>query len=322
MYVAKFPWKEDKPHLPSNFAICQKRTTNLLNKLRRTPELLQLYDNIIQEQEKRGFIERINDHSTNNAHYLPHRPVKKEFITTPIRIVYDCSCREHANSPSLNDCLMVGPPFLNNLCAILLRFRDHSYALSMDIAKAFLHVQLHNDDRNFTRFLWPTLPERPDSRLQTYRFAVVPFGSCSSPFMLAAVLDLHLNKASSPIADDMKENIYVDNILSGCNTEEEIMQYYTQARAIMGNAKFNLRSWSSNRQQLVTEAKIGDPNTTVNLGLCWNTATDTLSLSPKKLSTSMTLLTKRDVLQTSSQIYDPLGWATPITIKAKILLQL
>ncbi|XP_065893821.1 uncharacterized protein [Dysidea avara] len=325
MYVARFPWKEDRPFLPSNFAICQKRTTHLLNKLRGTPQLLKIYDEIILEQERRGFIERINDHSTNNTHYLPHRPVKKDSTTTPIRIIYNCSCREHSNSPSLNDCLMVGPPFLNNLCAILLRFRNHNYALSTDIEKAFLHVQLHNDDRNFTRFLWPKLPDIPDSKFQAYRFAVVPFGSCSSPFMLAAVLNLHLNNTPSPIADDMKENLYVDNILSGCDTEEEVVQYYTQARTIMGNAKFNLRSWSSNSQQLqelVAKEKTGDPSTTVGiLGLQWNIATDTLSLSPKKLSTNTSLLTKRDVLQTSSQIYDPLGWATPITIKAKILLQ-
>ena len=325
MYVAKFPWKESRPCLPSNYAICLKRTNNNLNKLRRNPEILKLYDSIIQDQEKRGFIERVSDHPNNNVHYLPHRHVKKESITTPIRIVYDCSCRESANSVSLNDCLQIGPPFLNNLCTILLRFRDHRYALSTDIEKAFLHVQLHKDDRNFTRFLWPIQPGKPDSKLQVYHFAVVPFGSCSSPFMLAAVLNLHLSKTTSPVANDMKQNIYVDNILSGCDTEAELMQYYTQARKIMGKAKFNLRSWSSNNhnlQRLVDEEKTGDPNTTVGiLGLCWNTKTDTLSLTPKQLSTNMALLTKRDVLQTSSLIYDPLGWATPVTIKAKILLQ-
>jgi len=37
--------------------------------------------------------------------------------------------------------------------------------------------------------------------------------------MLGAILDLHLNKTSSPVASDMKQNVYVDNILSGCNTE-------------------------------------------------------------------------------------------------------
>ena len=149
----------------------------------------------------------------------------------------------------------IGPPFLNNLCAILLRFRDHRYAFSTGIEKAFLHVQLHNDDRNFTRFLWPIQPEKPNSKLQVYRFAVVPFGSCSSPFMLAAVLNLHLSKTSTPVADNMKQNIYVDNILLGCDTEAKLMEYYTQAREIMGKAKFNLRAWSSNSYNLQSLVK-------------------------------------------------------------------
>ena len=124
----------------------------------------------------------------------------------------------------------------------------------------------------------------------------------------------------------MKKNIYVDNILSGCNTEEEIVNYYVQAREMMSQAKFNLRSWSSNSRRLqerTTKEQTGDTNPTVNiLGLRWNTATDTLSLAPKKLPpTNTSLITKREVLQVSSQLYDPLGWATPVTISTKILLQ-
>ena len=206
MYIARFPWKEDRPYLPTNINICTKRTTTLVHKLKQTPELLNIYDNIIKDQEKRGFIERVNDDdTTKNAHYLPHRPVKKDSVTTPIRIVYDCSCRGNGFSASLNDCLIAEPPFLNNLCGILLRFRSHAFALSTDIEKAFLHVKLHSEDRNFTRFLWlPSLDASPDEFL-TYRFTVVPFGSSSSPFMLAAVLDLHLSKVVSPVAADMKD---------------------------------------------------------------------------------------------------------------------
>ena len=92
-YVAKFPWKVDKPDLPSNFATCKVRTLTLVNKLRKSPKLLQLYDGIINEQEQRGFIERVDgDNDTADVHYLPHHPVKKDSVTTPIRIVYDCSC--------------------------------------------------------------------------------------------------------------------------------------------------------------------------------------------------------------------------------------
>ena len=144
--------------------------------------------------------------------------------------------------------------------------------------------------------------------------------------MLAAVLDLHLSKVASPVAADMKENIYVDNILSGCNTEDELLTYYKHSREFMSQANFNLRSWLSNScrlQTITARDNTSDPNPTVGLlGLHWNTTIDTLSLAPKQLSPSnSTFTTKRDVLQTSSQIYDPLGWVTPVTVRTKILLQ-
>ena len=93
----------------------------------------------------------------------------------------------------------------------------------------------------------------------------------------------------------------------------------------MNQAKFNLRSWSTNSkhlQEITRQDKTSDPNTTVGLlGLQWNTATDMISLSVRKLPTVNTYVTKKDILQASSQIFDPLGWMTPVTVKAKILLQ-
>jgi len=84
---------------------------------------------------------------------------------------------------------MVGP-LLNDLCTILLCFCLHNYALSTDIKKAFLHVRLHEADRDFTHFLWPLQPENsPDNNFQVFRFTSVPFGTASSPFMLHATID-------------------------------------------------------------------------------------------------------------------------------------
>ena len=212
IYVARFPWKENKPCLQSNFTTCKRRTSALVNKLKKTPELLRVYDGIIKEQEKRGFIEQVQDASTTDVHYLIHHPVRKESTTTPIRIVYDCSCRGDGNSASLNDCLTVGPPFLNNLCSIILRFRLHPFALSTDIEKAFLPIKLNPSDRNFTQFLWPSTPANSENELRTYRFTVVPFGASSSPFILGAVLNLHLSKFHNEVAMDMRDNIYVEAV--------------------------------------------------------------------------------------------------------------
>ena len=122
--------------------------------------------------------------------------------------------------------------------------------------------------------------------------AVVPFGSSSSLFMIGVVLNLHLSKFDTPVALDMRENIYVDNVLSGCNTEDELLAYYTQPREIMSQAKFNLRSWSTNSRRLTEvtmKDKTSDSSTTVQ-GLQWNTSTDILSLATRQFPPINTLL--------------------------------
>lgn len=124
------------------------------------PRLLQTYNNILKEQLNRDFIEPVLEpRKSDTAHYISHHPVKKNSDTTPIRIVYNCSCHQ-SSKHLLNDCLLTGPSFLADLCAIILHFRQHQCGLSTNIEKAFLHITLAEEDRNFTRFLWLS-PIRP-----------------------------------------------------------------------------------------------------------------------------------------------------------------
>ena len=57
------------------------------------------------------------------------------------------------------------------------------------------------------------------------------------------------------------------------------------------------------------------------LGLIWNTVNDTLELSQKSFDLNHSPATKRHVLQQSSKSFDPLGMTSPVTIRAKLLLQ-
>ena len=326
-YIVNFPWKADHPPLPSNRSICERRMRSLAHKLARTPELLKVYGDIISDQVKRGFIERVKDSDVpSNCHFIPHHAVKKQSNTTPVRIVYDCSCRQSPHHPSLNDCLNVGPPFLVDLCTLLLRFRTHKFALVTDIEKAFLHVQLAETDRNYTHFLWLSDPTNPESEFSIYRFKVVLFGSASSPFMLHAALHCHLTAENSNTAKDILANLYVDNVVSGCPTEACALEYYNEARSVMSKANFNLRSWASNSPNLRAAAhqdKVADKETVVNvLGLLWDTSQDTLQLAGKRYpSLESTQPTKREVLQDLSKTFDPLGVLTPVTISAKLFMQ-
>ncbi|VDI39959.1 Hypothetical predicted protein [Mytilus galloprovincialis] len=105
--------------------------------------MFRMYGDIISDQERRGFIEKVSDETLteNLIHYIPHHAVKKDSTTTPIRIVYNCSCKANSYSASLNDCLAEYPPMMNDLTTILTRFRMRKYAVTADIEKAFLHIE-------------------------------------------------------------------------------------------------------------------------------------------------------------------------------------
>ncbi|XP_070550386.1 uncharacterized protein [Ptychodera flava] len=219
------------------------------------PELRHKYDDIIMDQVAKGFISKMDNADQSKGHYLPHHAVRKDSETTPIRIVYDCSCQKSSEQPSLNDCLETGPHLLNDLSAILLRFRAHNVGFTSDIEKAFLHVQLADKDRDYTKFLWISDPDNPESQFETYRFNVVLFGAVCSPFILNSVVKTHLEENSSHITSDIAKNVYVDNIVSGAVDTKDTMTYYEEANSVMSSGGFRLRSWVSNDEKLNEVAK-------------------------------------------------------------------
>ncbi|XP_063436767.1 uncharacterized protein LOC134718204 [Mytilus trossulus] len=220
------------------------------------------------------------------------------------------------------------PPKLNDLTKLLVQFRANQFATCTDIEKAFLHVGLSEEDRDVTRFLWLSDPTNPGSQLKTYRFKAVLFGATSSPFILNATIQKHLKQfGNSETAKILERDIYVDNILSSMNKEEDLLTYFKEARSLMAGAGFNLRSWSSNSAKLLELAKeenvLDTDKYTKILGMLWNSRSDEI-FYPKRDIPTLELLqhvTKREVLKYSSKIYDPLGLLSPITIRAKIMIQ-
>ena len=282
-YAAKLPWKPEHPDLYPNLQVCQRRTRGTIKRAAKNPELLAVYQKIISDQLDRGFIERVppGEIHKRECHYIPHFAVEKESATTPLRIVYDCFCKT-ATGVSLNDFLETGPPLQNDMLEILLRFRIHRIGLSADIEKAFHKIILHESDRNFIRFLWSSNIQNPDAELDVYRFKVIPFGASCSPFILLSVIKHHLQLFPFTTAADMDLNIYVDNLISGCDSPEEALDYYAVSNSILNKAGLNLQSLSSNEQTInvrAVEDGVADSSTASKiLGLIWDRPTDTLSL--------------------------------------------
>ena len=190
----KLPWNDKKHFLPTNFKLALGRLRGLQRKFVKDHEYCNQYSKVIEEQEQRGFIEKVKSQEviSDASHYLPHKGVKKESVTTPVRVVYDCSAKASPQDLSLNDCLHTGPTLVSDLTKILLKFRLHRYAWISDIEKAYLMVKLADEDQDSTRFLWPKDPMNIDSDFIIYKFKVVLFGATCSQFLLNATIKRHL----------------------------------------------------------------------------------------------------------------------------------
>ena len=168
--------------------------------LGKNQEQLVNYDQIIHSLLKERFIEKVESpyRHIETLHYIPHHPViKEERVTTKMRIVYDASARISFDAPILNDCLPAGPSLSPDLSALLMKFRVPRIAMTADIEKAFLHVELSEVDRDATRLLWIKNFQEPmdaERNTECYRFRRVLFGASPSPFLLRATLRHHLDK--------------------------------------------------------------------------------------------------------------------------------
>ena len=145
----------------------------------RAQNIIQEYDEVIQDQLKRGIIEEMTPSCASTAgiiHYIPHHPViRRDKNTTKPRIVYDASAKAN-DSPSLNECLYKSPCLLPKIADVLMRFRTNEVALIADIEKAFLMVSVLPEDRDVLRFLWLDDPSSDNPKEVIYRFCHAVFG--------------------------------------------------------------------------------------------------------------------------------------------------
>ena len=328
-YMVAWPWKEENPDLPENYQLAYGRLRSIVQKLKKDPKLLKQYEEIIQEQLRRGIIEKVTDHCEEGTlkHYITHHPIiTPSKNTTKVRVVYDASAKTKQSQRSLNECLYRGPVMLPDLSGLLLRFRLSPIGVVSDIEKAFLNVGLQPQDRDVTRFLWLKNINVNDlnNNLQVYRFCRVPFGVVSSPFLLAATITYHLKHIGNPTAERIQRDIYVDNIITGTRTLNEVQHLYTDSKQIFARASMNLREWASNSQELMKFVPEQDRASGSNikvLGINWNLNSDTLLLPGPSGDRTKEASTKREVLQAVASIFDPLGFFAPTVLEAKLFIQ-
>ena len=328
-YQVTWPWNERYPDLPTNHALAMGRLRSFVSKIKRQPELMQKYDNIIQEQVDRGVIEKIDRFiQDGEKHYLSHHAIiTPQKPTTKVRVVYDASAKSIEAHKSLNECLYRGPVMINDLCGILIRFRLHTIALVADIEKAFHQLGLQKNQRDVTRFLWlkdSKVPSVDNDNIQEYRFCRVPFSVISSPFLLGATIESHLESYNTVLSNSLKRDIYVDNLITGTETTDDAVSMYYCLKRIFQEASMNKREWISKNEEVNQEFKpedrVEDENVNV-LGYTWNIKSDSILLKQNSTLLGSESLTKRAILKELASVFDPCGLLSPVLLRGKILLQ-
>ncbi|XP_043504537.1 uncharacterized protein LOC122525681 [Polistes fuscatus] len=296
-YIVRLPFKEEN-QLRGSYTSALRRFHALERSLSRKPKIRDEYIKFLSEYEELGHMTRIEGGPHEDRFYLPHHAVLKHTsITTKLRVVFDASAKT-SNGKSLNNVLMVGPTIQEDLFALLIRFRSRAIAITADIAKILNTV--------------------------TYGTASVSFLATRTLHQLAS--DEFNRFPRAAIA--LKEDFYVDDLLTGARTVKEAKQVRDELISITAGAGMHLRQWASNCAEILKDLDTADNNiinldssgTIKTLGVNWNAAEDNISYTVKRAA-DPSKVTKRVILSEISQLFDPLGLLGPVVINAKMMMQ-
>lgn len=316
-YVVALPWRECPTDLPSGRQVAEQRLRATTYKLQRAGKLPS-YHSVFQDWEKEGLIVKIPD-GLRGGHYVPHRPVFKESATTPVRPVFDASCRV-GRGLSINDYLHKGPNLIEFIPVMMLRFGEEEIGVSADIRKAFQMVKVKEADQQFQRFLW--WADISCKKIVIYQHTRMVFGFTCSPFLLGAVIQQHLDSLEEKdLASKLQSSFYVDNLVTSVKSREDYRKFRNSSIKIMAEASMELREWASSIPATgePTTAELEEAKVVPILGMLWDREADTLSCVIK--SFIFENITKRNILSVVAQIFDPIGILCPVLVLPKLMVQ-
>ena len=178
------PWKSGKYVLLSNRELCECHLISQIKCLKKDPDQLKAYDDVIKEQLETGIVEPVSYEAIDNTiHYIRHHDVwKRDADTTKLKLVYDASAKERKRDRSLNECLHKGPPLTSLPFDVLMRFKMLPIALVGDVQKAFHQVEVCERDCDCLSFLWVKDLTDMQLKIQELCLTRVIFGSGPSSF--------------------------------------------------------------------------------------------------------------------------------------------
>ena len=225
-YIVPMLWNDKESTLPNNYFSSLAQLKSLEKRLDKDPSLREKYAETIREDIQKGYVITVKSldpkSQTNREWYLPHHPVLNPNKPGKVRRVLNGASKCHG--ASLNKSLLVGPDLLQNLIFVLLRFRQHKYAVSADIEGMFLQVGVREEDQPSLRFLWR---EDPTSSVVVHQYTRHIFGARDSPTCANFALQKTAldNQAEYPeAASAVVQKFYMDDYLDSFQNRDDALK--------------------------------------------------------------------------------------------------
>ncbi|XP_011858790.1 PREDICTED: uncharacterized protein LOC105556317 [Vollenhovia emeryi] len=328
-YVVRIPLKSPVYLLGDSYHVAHQCLKGLRRRFSRDVNYQRLYQQFMMDYETLNHMTKASSISSRRSHfYLPHHGVlKPDSTTTKLRVVFNGSSAS-TSGYSANDLMYTGAKLHLNISDVLLWIRRHRHIFAPDITKMYRQIKIHKDDWELQRIHWmdDQLNEVP------YHLTTVTYGTKAAPFLaVRTLLQLAEDEGHKyPLAvPSSTHGRYVDDIFGGADTIQQLQEVAHQLKGLCMAGDFPLAKWHATHLDIlktVTDSEDqGLPITlddcaTKILGLKWLSQEDTFAFSTRS-SRKEGRLTKRLALSEVAQIFDPLGFASPVVIKAKILLQ-
>ena len=325
-----YPWVKDPKCLPNNKWVAMKKLIKTEKGLMENESHKVVYCGQMEDMVQRKISRILTTDELNNyhgpVHYIAHHAVYNDKSrTTPVRIVFNSSANYKGHV--LNEYWGKGPDaYINNLLGVLMRFRENDVGFVGDIKKMYNSVFISQLDQNCHRYLWRhmDITREPD----TYVITAVNMGDKPSGAISTVALKqtAEMAKPLYPEASTVvSESTYVDDIIDSISTISEAEQITRQIECLLKKGNFHMKEWTISGEY--NNICIDQSDEKV-LGVFWNPLLDCFYFLVKfnnflneNMGNISGILTKRIVLSIVNGIYDPLGLATPFTVRGKILLR-
>ena len=329
--------------LAPNYHIARKIYNAQLKKLNSNPK--SKLDVILAEKKlsDMGFVAFVDDlnvdqqNKINNSkvkYHLPWRPVQNDnSVTTPTRMVFDAS-QPTSSGFSLNDTLAKGTNNMNPMLMIVARWLIRRFAFHMDVQKMYNTVRLCEDDWAYQLYLWDDeLNPENEPRLKsvlTVIYGVKPSGNLAERGLRETA---RLQKDEYPRVNEIVQNdVYVDDCLSGEDSARARDKVTDQMSVVVAKGGFKFKGPTYSGCDPPDDLKF--PDNSINVaGLKWFSKSDLLGLkigemkfgkksksrkSRKNTPVIPGSFTRVDCAGRVGEIFDLMGWCTPIVAGFKL----